>query len=88
MKKYKEFEINKMRNYVINALVANFHYDYYKAKSTVVSSAFNRMLVEDADYVFHYTVGYWADQVNNEACAVFIWFLLLKLLLLFKTNQY
>lgn len=72
MKKFEELEIDKMRKYVINALVANYHYDYEKAKNTVINSAFNKMLVEDTDYVFHYTVGYWANEVNNEACSVFM----------------
>ena len=70
MKIFIEYEIDKMRKYVINALVANYHYDYEKAKNAVVNSAFNRMLVEDTNYVFHYTVGYWADEVNDEACTI------------------
>lgn len=72
MRKIKEMDIEKMRKYVINALVANYHYDYEKAQNVVASSAFNRMLVEDTDYVFHYTVAYWAQEVNNEACSVFM----------------
>lgn len=68
MTKYSVEKIEKMRDYVINALVANYHYNYDTAKDMVFDSVFNKLLIEDTDYVFHYTVSYWAKEVNNEYC--------------------
>lgn len=66
MKKYSFEEIEKMRKYVVQNLVTNYHYDYEEAKKVVLESTFNQLLEEDTDYVLHYTVDYWAKEVNNE----------------------
>jgi len=47
-----------MRDYVVNDLVANYHYDYKRARDMAFDSVFNKLLVEDTDYVFHYSVRY------------------------------
>lgn len=66
MSKVAVENIEKMRNYVINELAINFKYDLEKAKSMVYDSVFNELLLEEPDYVFHYSVGYWAKEVQNE----------------------
>ena len=72
MTKYSVDKINKMRDYVVNDLVANYHYDYNRAKDMALDSVFNKLLVEDTNYVFHYSVSYWAKEVNNEYCMLFV----------------
>ena len=64
--KYNQKSINEMRNFVIDKLVNNYNYDYNKAKEIVNNSIFNQLLIEDTNYVFHYSVDYWAQEVNKE----------------------
>ena len=64
--KYNQKSINEMRNYVIDKLVNNYNYDYNEAKKIVNNSIFNQLLIEDTNYVFHYSVDYWAQEVNKE----------------------
>ena len=66
MKKNSFKDIEKMRKYVIQNLVTNYHYEDDNAKRVVLESTFNQLLEEDTDYVLHYTVDYWAKEVNNE----------------------
>ncbi len=66
MKKYELEKINKMKKYVINSLVADYQYDSKLAEKTVENSVFRKLLEEDTDYVFHYSVDYWAKEINNE----------------------
>ncbi|MFT8341810.1 MAG: hypothetical protein ABF652_10305 [Clostridium beijerinckii] len=66
MKKNSFEDIEKMRKYVIQNLVTNYHYEDDNAKRVVLESTFNQLLEEDTDYVLHYTVDYWAKEVNNE----------------------
>jgi len=68
MTRCSDTKIEKMRDYVIDAMVANYHFSYDRAKKMVFDSVFNKLLIEDTDYVFHYTVNYWAQEVNNEYC--------------------
>ena len=64
--KYNQKSINEMRNFVIDKLVNNYNYDYNEAKKIVNNSIFNQLLIEDTNYVFHYSVDYWAQEVNKE----------------------
>lgn len=66
MTRYSLEKIEKMRNYVINNLVADYHYDKEKAKLMVSDSVFNELLEEETEYVFHYSVMYWAKEVQAE----------------------
>ena len=66
MTKHSIEEIDKMRNYVITNLVADYHYDETEARLIVLDSIFNELLKEETEYVFHYSVGYWAKEVQTE----------------------
>jgi endo-alpha-1,4-polygalactosaminidase (GH114 family) len=63
---YSKRTVEKMIDYVIRAIIANYHFDLTKAKTMVNKSAFLEMLQEDPEFVFHYNVEYWAREVVNE----------------------
>jgi len=60
---YSVEEINKMKKYVINSLVSNYRYENRDAIKIVNDSVFNQLILEDTEYVFHYSVNYWAKEV-------------------------
>ena len=66
MIKYSSGEIQKMKQYVINNLIDKYNYSFSEAEKMVEQSVFNQLLKEDTDYVFHYSVEYWAKEIYNE----------------------
>lgn len=66
MIKYSIGEMQKMKQYVINDLVDKYNYNVKEAENMVEESVFNQLLKEDTDYVFHYSVAYWAKEIYNE----------------------
>lgn len=58
--------MDEMKNYVIKYLINNYYYDYDKAKNIVEESSFYELLNENTNYIFHYSVDYWGEEVKKE----------------------
>lgn len=59
-------DIQEMKNYVIDELTEEYYYTKEIAKNIVKKSSFNKLINEEPDYVFHYNVSYWAEEINKE----------------------
>lgn len=66
MIKYTNNLKNKMKRFVVDNLVANYHYSYTESRKIVEESTFNQLLEEETEYVFHYSVSYWTKAVKEE----------------------
>lgn len=66
MFKVSKSDIDQLRNYVVEELIENYNYSLIEAKKAVKNSSFYEMLQEKPQYVFHYDVEYWAEDVDNE----------------------
>lgn len=56
----------KMKNYVINKLKIKLNLDKQKAVKMVENSVFNDLLEDDEEFLYHYSVDYWVEDVISE----------------------
>lgn len=66
MSQYSLIERQKMKRYIIEDLIQNYSYEKKKAREIVDESVFNQLLTEEPDYVFHYSISYWTEEINND----------------------
>lgn len=63
---YKE-DIKKMKRYVIETYANKYCVNNYsKAKKIVENSVFNDMLKNEPEYIMHYSIEYWVDDIKRE----------------------
>jgi hypothetical protein len=58
--------IGEMKEYVIECLVEDYNQGEKYAANIVEQSNFYKFLVSDPNYVMHYSVEYWAEDVANQ----------------------
>ena len=61
--RHSKEDVQEIKNYVIRELVANYAYSEPMATELVNRSMFHKMLLKNFDFVAHYTVDYWANNV-------------------------
>lgn len=59
-------EVGETMSYVVECIVKGYGYDVDKSKAMLEAYDFKSKLLKNPDYILHYNLEYWADEIVKQ----------------------